>query len=403
MLEPTRNAGLERLAAFVPRAGRDYAAGRNHDNGPGSHTAVSVLSPYIRHRLLTEAEVAAHVLQRHSPVVAEKFLQEVCWRTYWKGWLEMRPAVWQRYRRETRRLHERGGDWQPAFRAATTAATGIACFDGWVRELTETGYLHNHARMWFASIWLYTLTLPWQLGADFFLRMLVDGDAASNTLSWRWVGGLQTRGKTYLARPDNIARYTGGRFGPVTGLADAAPPLPWDDPPAPNDAFRTCLPDPALSSVVVMSDDDLTPWHAISDVDSLLAVALVTTSTQRSPLELGPAARAFSAGALDDAAQRVAQRNGVAVTRLAGADVAEPVVAWAKQTGARQVIVPYAPVGPSADALAALPAALKRAGLRYANPLRAWDEAAWPHARKGFFPFRKHIPDLLALAEADPV
>jgi deoxyribodipyrimidine photo-lyase len=66
-----------------------------------------------------------------------------------------------------------------------------------VQELVETGYLHNHARMWFASIWIFTLRLPWELGADFFLRHLLDGDAASNTLSWRWVAGLHTKGKHY--------------------------------------------------------------------------------------------------------------------------------------------------------------------------------------------------------------
>ncbi len=80
-------------------------------------------------------------------------------------------------------------------------------------ELTDTGYLHNHARMWFPSIWIFTLRLPWQLGADFFLRHLLDGDPASNTLSWRWVAGLHTQGKLYLARPENIARYAGRRFG----------------------------------------------------------------------------------------------------------------------------------------------------------------------------------------------
>ena len=101
-------------------------------------------------------------------------------------------------------------------------ATGIDCFDAWARELVATGYLHNHARMWFASIWIFTLRLPWELGADFFLRHLIDGDPASNTLSWRWVAGLQTAGKTYLATAENIARFTGGRFAPQ-GLATR----PW--------------------------------------------------------------------------------------------------------------------------------------------------------------------------------
>jgi deoxyribodipyrimidine photo-lyase len=73
---------------------------------------------------------------------------------------------------------------------ATFGRTGIACFDQWTGELLETGYLHNHARVWFSSIWIFTLRLPWKLGADFFIRFLNDGDSASNTLSWRWVAGL---------------------------------------------------------------------------------------------------------------------------------------------------------------------------------------------------------------------
>ena len=100
------------------------------------------------------------------------------------------------------------------YRAAIDGETGIECFDAWSAELCETGYLHNHARMWFASIWIFTLKLPWRLGADFFYRHLLDGDAASNTLSWRWVAGLHTRGKPYAARADNIATYSGGRFTP---------------------------------------------------------------------------------------------------------------------------------------------------------------------------------------------
>ena len=83
-----------------------------------------------------------------------------------------------------------------AFEGAVTGSTGIDGFDDWARELTHTGWLHNHARMWFAFIWIFTLELPWALGADFFLRHLVDGDPASNTLSWRWVAGLYTRAKS---------------------------------------------------------------------------------------------------------------------------------------------------------------------------------------------------------------
>ena len=162
-----RAEALLRLHHFVPHAGRDYAAGRNSDDGPDGNNQVSKLSPYLRHRLITEREVVAAVLRQHSLTAAEKYVQEVLWRTYWKGWLEMRPDVWRRY------CAERDFALHNALDANTIAAaekgmTGIEGFDDWARELVETGYLHNHARMWFASIWIFTLGLPWTLGADFF-------------------------------------------------------------------------------------------------------------------------------------------------------------------------------------------------------------------------------------------
>jgi deoxyribodipyrimidine photo-lyase len=217
IFEPTRAVGLARLAAFVPSAGRHYEGKRNNDLGPDRRDNVSMLSPYIRHRLITEEEVLSAVLARHTATAAEKFIQEVFWRTYFKGHLETRPAIWRNYRKN---LDDQiaslanGSGIRIAYEQAVEGRTSTACFNAWVQELIETGYLHNHARMWFASIWIFTLRLPWELGAEFMFRHLLDGDPASNTLSWRWVGGLHTKGKTYLARADNIRLCTEGRFSP---------------------------------------------------------------------------------------------------------------------------------------------------------------------------------------------
>ena len=150
---------------------------------------------------------------------------------YFKGWLEQHPTVWTAYRDDVANLVVHLCDHEglaQRYEWAVSGQTGISCFDAWAAELVETGYLHNHSRMWFASIWIFTLKLPWQLGADFFYRHLIDGDPASNTLSWRWVGGLHTRGKTYLARPSNIEKYTEGRFAPYGQLAPSAAPLSED-------------------------------------------------------------------------------------------------------------------------------------------------------------------------------
>ncbi|MEM9852667.1 MAG: FAD-binding domain-containing protein, partial [Pseudomonadota bacterium] len=214
---PTRAAAQDAIAAFTPRMGRRYTSGRNYDRGPGRHRDVSVLSPYVRRRLVLEEELAAAAVREHGPDGAEKFIQEVVWRGYFKGWLERRPATWAAYRdgldRDLQAL-ETDRALRKRYDKAAAGHTGIDCFDAWVEELTDTGYLHNHARMWFASIWIFTLGLPWRLGADLFYRNLLDGDPASNTLGWRWVAGLHTRGKTYAAQAWNITKFTEQRFTP---------------------------------------------------------------------------------------------------------------------------------------------------------------------------------------------
>jgi deoxyribodipyrimidine photo-lyase len=193
------------------------------------HSEVSRLSPWIRYRVVTEEECLNTVLAHHSFEVAEKFVQELVWRTYWKGWLELRPQVWGSYRESVVELQNRHST-EELYRQATEGTTGLSFFDDWVQELRLTGYLHNHTRMWFASVWIFTLRLPWQLGADFMYRHLLDGDPASNTLSWRWVGGLHTPGKIYVARPDNIDKYSDGRWRPRSSELNLSPqPLPMDD------------------------------------------------------------------------------------------------------------------------------------------------------------------------------
>ena len=159
----TRAEGEKIMAAFTPRMGRRYANGRNTDNGPGGHKAVSVLSPFIRRRLVLEADAVALALGSHGPEEAEKFIQEVIWRGYFKGWLERRPQVWGSYRaglEEDLSALDRDRRLRRDVERAVNGQTGLECFDAWATELVETGYLHNHARMWFASIWSFTCALP---------------------------------------------------------------------------------------------------------------------------------------------------------------------------------------------------------------------------------------------------
>jgi deoxyribodipyrimidine photo-lyase len=375
-MTPTRAAGLARLAAFTPRMGAAYAAQRNHDAGPGAHTAVSGLSPWLTRRLLTEDEVVAAATTAHGAARAEKFIQEVFWRTYWKGWLQQHPTVWTDYRNAVAAAPPRNGqDVAQNVAAAEAGHTGIACFDAWARELVATGYLHNHARMWFASIWCFTLNLPWYLGADVFLRHLLDADAASNTLSWRWVAGLQTRGKHYVARAENIARYTGGRFNPAGQLNEAPAPLPLG-PPEPRIVLPAALPPPPGRAALLLHEDDLRAETLPLGDAEIAAIAGFATPQPRAPR-----AAAWAQGALADGLQRAASHFA-----LSAAAVGD-VTAWATATRCKTVLTPHAPIGWTADHLATIESALAAQGITLRRIRRDWDSEHWPHAKSGFFAF----------------
>ncbi len=220
--DPSRAKALNQLNNFVNNNLGEYSKLRNFDFGPEKRSNISCLSPYITHGIINEKEVIKKALSKFSFSKNEKFIQEVLWRTYWKGWLELRPNVWADYLVE---LNEISNEFQnnQDYLDAIEGKTNIECFNEWVKELKENNYLHNHTRMWFASIWIFTLELPWQLGAEFFMQHLYDGDAASNTLGWRWVAGVQTQGKHYLASEWNIKKFTNNRFQNIK-LNEKAPP-----------------------------------------------------------------------------------------------------------------------------------------------------------------------------------
>ena len=220
--EASRAKALDKLNYFIENNLSEYSKLRNFDFGPQNRSNISCLSPYITHGIISEKEVINKSLGKFSFSKNEKFIQEVLWRTYWKGWLELRPSVWSDYLIELNQIKDEFKNNQN-YLNAIGGKSNIECFNTWVNELKKNNYLHNHARMWFASIWIFTLELPWQLGAEFFMRHLYDGDAASNTLGWRWVAGVQTQGKNYLASEWNIKKFTNNRFSNIK-LNENAPP-----------------------------------------------------------------------------------------------------------------------------------------------------------------------------------
>jgi deoxyribodipyrimidine photo-lyase len=396
-LTPTRAEGEKILAEFAPRMGRRYANGRNTDHGPGAHTAVSMLSPYIRRRLVLDSDAVAAALAAHGPEDAEKFVQEVIWRGYFKGWLERRPQVWDSYRRGLEAdlaALDRDRRLRRDVDRAMNGQTGLACFDAWATELVDTGYLHNHARMWFASIWIFTLGLPWRLGADFFCRHLLDGDAASNTLGWRWVAGLHTRGKPYPADAQNIATFTAGRFTPrQSDLAEVTQGLEASEPDGlptvlPLRAFS--LPQPNRPTALLITDEDC----RVEDFDlaalDVCATATLSASHLRSPLSVSDLVQRFEEGALADAALR----SGFAATALRADDPAA-LAEWAASAGATQIATPYVTCGPLRDRLDEAAPALAKHGIAFCEWRRDWDAAIWPHATAGFFKVKQAIPRIL--------
>ncbi len=208
-----RRAALARLADIQPGS---YAASRNYLSG-----AVTRLSPYLRHGVLTLAEVRDFALRRVSRADdATKFVTELAWRDYWQRlYAELGSGIWLD-REAYKTGHQGYGRDLPE--DIREARTGLACMDTFARELHESGYLHNHARMWMAAYVVHFRRVRWQAGAAWFLEHLLDGDPASNHLSWQWVASTFSH-KPYFFNRENLEKYTGGiycRVCPARGNCD---------------------------------------------------------------------------------------------------------------------------------------------------------------------------------------
>jgi len=361
---------FKRLEDFATKAGKDYTQLRNYDFGPDNHRAVSKLSPYLARRVILPEEVLKAVLTANNEADVAKFCQEVFWQTYWRGWLEMRPQVWE----DAQNFPTPTGKH---YQQAMEGRTGIDAFDFWVNELKMYGYLHNHARMWFASIWIHTLQLPWKWGAMFFFDHLCDADCASNTLSWRWVAGLQTKGKAYLAQTDNIIKYTKGRFAPQ-GLGQK--------PMIPVETVETNITQilPQFPTLCTNRDG----WIIFPDDFS---VHRTINLTQQPVLVLNPQlAYPWRSSVVKQFNQDLVQDLTKQIPDLTIANYLNEVTAWAKEKKVHQVGLVKSPVG-IYDALQQRVIQHLPDNIQVTMMRRDWDKKYLLKATKGFFHFKKEI------------
>lgn len=384
----TREKALERLDEFVAVAAR-YGRERNFVK-PG-HPAVSRLSPAIRHRLVSEREVSERVMAAHPFPAVEKFIQEVHWRIYWKSWLSLRPKVWAEFALAP------VGD-EGLARRIEAGCSGNPVIDRFARELAETGYLHNHARMWVAAWWIHQAGLPWQAGARWFFRHLLDADPASNTLSWRWVAGLQTPGKTYLARRSNLETYIDSDWlDPVRdGLVEFENPVA-KVPPSPVREAVTLpdLPgmaaDPSLKTGLWIHEEDLSvetlPWDDLE----FSAIRVFGHRSAWTRHAASPTRRSWLQAALLDASERASRHWNRPVAMETPDQLLDAVLRWAVEAGLEQIVLMRPGPGPLGDEVAEVLPRLQAAGLRIAMRDRPEDLAFRPLAGSGFFGFWEKV------------
>jgi deoxyribodipyrimidine photo-lyase len=319
-----RREAERRLAAIDPAR---YGATRNHLEG-----AVTRLSPYIRHGVLTLAEVRDAVFARleafgegsvqgelfagsaastvtgpvagprWSPAqrrMGEKLINELGWRDYWQRlWRLWGDGIWDD-REPLKTGHSPQSYAQELPADLASASTGLACIDGFATELMGTGWLHNHARMWLAAYVVHWRRVRWQAGAGWFLRHLLDGDPASNNLSWQWVASSFSH-KPYVFNRANLERFSGGRFcagcpAASRGGADQSGGCPFE---ASYEALQARLFRPLPGATVAAAATAAATTAAATIAADTLAAATVPAGTDQADLEWEATAAAPAAGVL---------------------------------------------------------------------------------------------------------
>ena len=373
MFPTNKNNLLKHLKNFSQNEILNYSSKRNYDLGT-PHNNVSKLSPFLKRRFISEEEVLRIVLKNNEMKNIQKFIDEVFWRTYWRGWLETHPWVYSDYKSNKEDV-------------IIPHKTGIECFDHWVEELIDTGYLHNHSRMWFASIWIFTLGFSWQSGAKFFEDNLLDFCPASNTLSWRWVAGIQTIGKPYIARAENVKEFTKCRFYPKNQLKENL-----------NLNFENLSNGKALqfngtkfqlsgneeNIGLLLNKNDLSINQYFDEKSIKYSCCLYVTKHGKKLIDN------FQNSLHLDICNNV---DDIILTNNF-----EQIYEWLKDKKIKNLVIPYETTGNEIFTNKNFLNKLDSLNVNYKFHLRDWDYNAFPHCTKGFFNFKKMISELIKLA-----
>jgi len=372
----SRAEAVEELNQFIEENLLEYSKLRNFDFGPQNRNNTSCLSPYVTHGLVGEIEIINKSLKKFSFIKNVKFIQEVLWRVYWKGWLELRPNVWANYLGELKNIKENFKD-NKDYLDAIEGKTNIECFNEWVNELKKFNYLHNHTRMWFASIWIFTLNLPWHLGAEFFMKHLFDGDAASNTLGWRWVAGIQTQGKNYLATEWNIKKFTNNRFPNIKINEKAAPIIAEKSYSIVERNFTN--PNLLEDKILLVFDNNLSMELTDFKGHIFKKILIISNTNETRQIQLSENTLNFKNLLINDQLNRLKEKSVAAevikINELK--NIKEPIYAL------------YPTVGENLDYLQLNQ--LKNIEFLY----REIDQFSWQFCNKGFFNFKNYIPKII--------
>ena len=372
--EASRAKAVDKLNHFVENNLFEYSRLRNFDFGPDNRSNISCLSPYITHGIINELEVIDKSLKKFSFVKNEKFIQEVLWRVYWKGWLELRPNVWSDYLKELNNLKSEFKNNQN-YIDAIEGKTNLQCFNEWVNELKENNYLHNHARMWFASIWTFTLELPWQLGAEFFMKHLYDGDAASNTLGWRWVAGIQTQGKHYLASEWNIKKFTNNRFQNIKLNENATPKISEKSYSIIKQDFNN--PKNLEEKNLLIFENNLSFEITDFKENKFKKIYIILNKNENRSIKLSEKLLKFKSLLIEDQKQRLKDKS-----------IDCEIIDISEIKNIENYYGLYPTVGENLDYL-------NLNNLKVDFLYRNLDELAWQYCNKGFFNFKNFIPKII--------